>query len=262
MHPTHWSLEKGETPLIALAIHNGHDIREELSHYVSLSDSDRLREEDPHTGVWTSIAPTRAVLQHSRFEVDLNRPRDRAVYRTTEDAWGLAVWNGDGLPDHLVTQSLACYDAFYAGLEELYTEMTATHGRFLVLDLHSYNHRRSGPRGPHADACGNPQVNVGTGTMLDRSRWERVIGRFMDNLSAFPFPGGHLDVRENVKFHGGNCARWTHEVFDASACVLSVEFKKFFMDEWTGWVDERQLHAITDALHVAASGALQELHKP
>ncbi|MFT4543153.1 MAG: N-formylglutamate deformylase, partial [Planctomycetota bacterium] len=256
MKPTQWDLEKGDEPLLALALHNGHAMRDELRPHLALSDAERLREEDPHTGLWTSIAPTRLVLHHSRFEADLNRPRERAVYRTSEDAWGLGIWNGDGLPDALATRSLAYYDTFYSELETLYAEMAATHGRFLVLDFHSYNHRRSGPRGPHADASENPQVNIGTGTMRDRSIWERVIGRFMDDLAGFPFPGGHLDVRENVKFQGGNCARWTHEAFAESACVLSVEFKKFFMDEWTGSVDERKLHAITDALHVAASGAL------
>lgn len=259
MRPVLWDLEKGDAPLVALAIHNGHSMRDELSPHVALADADRLREEDPYTGAWTSIAPTRLVVHRSRFEADLNRPRERAVYRTPDDAWGLTVWTADGLPDALAARSLRFYDAFYGELETLYTEMTRAHGQFLVLDLHSYNHRRSGPRGPHADASENPQVNIGTGTMRDRSRWQPVIERFMDDLSAFPLPGGHLDVRENVKFQGGHCARWTHEAFAPSACVLSVEFKKFFMDEWSGQVDERQLHAITDALRVAAAGAVEEL---
>jgi hypothetical protein len=83
----------------------------------------------------------------------------------------------------------------------------------------------------------NPQINVGTGTMRDRDRWERVIDRFMDDLTGYDFPGGALDVRENVRFRGGACAAWTHRTFPEAACVLSIEVKKFFMDELTGRAD-------------------------
>ncbi len=61
-----------------------------------------------------------------------------------------------------------------------------------------------------------------------------MIDRFISDLSGFDFPGGRLDVRENVKFRGGNCGAWAHATFPDSACVLSIEVKKFFMDEWTG----------------------------
>jgi N-formylglutamate deformylase len=127
-----------------------------------------------------------------------------------------------------------------------------------VLDIHTYNHRRGGPDGKPADPEGNPQVNVGTGT-LNRERWAPVIDRFVSDLTSFEFPGGALDVRENVKFFGGNLARWTHENFPESACVISVEFKKFFMDEWTGEPDPQLVDAIGAALGWTAAGLLQAL---
>jgi len=73
-------------------------------------------------------------------------------------------------------------------LEELYRSLADRYGRFLVLDLHSYNHRRDGPDQPPADPQGNPQVNVGTGTMVNRDRWANLIDRFMDGLAAVDFP--------------------------------------------------------------------------
>jgi hypothetical protein len=218
----------------------------------------RLREEDPHTANWTVIAPTRVVGLRSRFEVDLNRPRQQAVYRTPEDAWGLQVWDGS-LPDEVVEGSLAEYDAFYSALRALFSKLADEHGRFFVYDLHSYNHLRDGRDGPPADPDVNPQVNVGTGTMTDRDRWAPVIDRFIDELSAFDFPGGALDVRENVKFRGGNCARWAHTTFPDSACVLSIEVKKFFMNEWTGEVNSELLDAVGQALASTVPGVLKEL---
>ena len=75
----------------------------------------------------------------------------------------------------------------------------------------------------------------------------------------YDFLGHHLDVRENIKFRGRELARWIHDHYPDSACVLSVEFKKFFMDEWTGEGDERQVRAIRDALHSTVPGVLEEL---
>ena len=255
-----WRLERGAGPLVATAIHDGHDVRPELCEYLALDEADRLREEDPHTGVWTSVAPNRIIALRSRFEVDLNRRRPAAVYRTPEDAWGLRVWNAD-LPADLVATSLLEYDGFYAALRGLYTDLARQHGRFVVYDLHSYNHLRDGPDGPPADPKGNPQVNLGTGTMIDRSRWAPVIDRFMHDLSSWDFPGGKLDVRENVKFRGGNSASWTHATFPEAACVLSVEVKKFFMNEWTGEVQMEALEALRQAIESTAPGVIEELAK-
>jgi hypothetical protein len=255
-----WSLERGPGPVVATAIHNGHHVRDAVARHLVLDEAVRLREEDPFTGGWTYVAPTRVIGTRSRFEVDLNRPREAAVYRTPEEAWGLQMWNGS-LPENVVERSLKAYDAFYLELEDLYRELARRYGRFLVLDLHSYNHRREGPHGRAADPADNPQVNIGTGTMLDRTRWARLIDRFISDLGSFDFPGGRLDVRENVRFRGGACAAWAHKTFPEAACVLSVEVKKFFMDEWTGKAEDTLLLAMRWALKSTLPGALEELNR-
>jgi hypothetical protein len=130
----------------------------------------------------------------------------------------------------------------------------------VVFDLHTYNHRRDGSDGPPADPEQNPEVNLGTGTM-DRDQWAGLVDRFMADLSAVDFMGRQLDVRENVKFRGGNFARWIHETFPESGCALSIEFKKCFMDEWTGQPYPNQLDAIQQALVATVPGVLDELAK-
>ncbi len=258
MTDTIWRWTHGEGPIVATAIHDGHEVRPELLPQMAISEADRLREEDPFTADWVKLAPTQIVGLRSRFEVDLNRSRDQAVYRTPEDAWGLTVWNGV-LPEEQAAESLAEYDLFYNALGELYRDLERRHGRFVVFDLHTYNHRRNGPDGPAEDPMGNPQVNVGTGTMRDRDTWASVIDRFISDLAAFPFPGGTLDVRENIRFRGGNCGRWAHQTFPTAACVLSVEVKKFFMDEWTGVPDNALADAVGVALKSTVPGVLEEL---
>lgn len=255
-----WSLtnQGGESPIFATAIHDGHEIRPEVAAYLALDDDERLREEDPFTGNWSSVAETSVVVHQSRFEVDLNRPRDKAIYLTPEDAWGLEVFK-DPLPEAIVATTLAQYDAFYAAMEDLFGKAAKEHGHFIVLDLHTYNHRREGPQAKPANTEENPEVNLGTATMKNRNLFEPLIREFISDLHGFDYDGGHLDVRENVKFKGGNFARWIHETFPENACVLSVEFKKFFMNEWSGKPDEDQLGMIHAALESTLNGLCRSL---
>ncbi len=259
MQPEFLTIVEGQEPLAAAAIHNGHDLREEVAEIMALGDSDRLREEDPYTGIWTTVVTTQLVAHRSRFEVDLNRPRDKAVYRSPEDAWGLEVWKHE--PSAEITErSRLEYDAFYTEARRVFTEMERRFGHFVVLDFHSYNHRRRGPDEAYDDASTNPEINVGTGT-LDRIRWAPVVEQFIGDLTAFEFLGRHLDVRENVKFKGGNFSRWIHENFRESACCLAVEVKKFFMDEWTGKLDSEEFEAVSRALETTLPGLLESLEK-
>jgi len=252
-----WQVAEGDGPLVAVAIHDGHSVRPEVADLLVLDDDARLREEDPYTGRWTSLAPTRIVVSRSRFEVDLSRPRERAVYREPSDAWGLDLWRSP-LPDDDVERSLAQHDEFYATLRDVIERVILRAGGFVVYDLHSYNHRREGSGAPPADPEANPQVNLGTGSM-DRNRWAPVVDRFVDELRDQPFPGGSLDVRENVKFRGGYLSRWVHETFPDTGCALTIEFKKFFMDEWTGQPNQETIDAIGRALAATASGVADEL---
>jgi hypothetical protein len=131
-------------------------------------------------------------------------------------------------------------------------------GRFVVLDFHSYNHRRSGPDAPPADPVFNPEINVGTGTM-DRQLWAGVVDGFISSVQNADFLGRGLDVRENINFRGRYLAQFVHEHFPGSGCVLAIEVKKFFMDEWTGLADTRQVSALREVFRLGATAISQEL---
>jgi N-formylglutamate amidohydrolase len=248
-------LVAGDGPIVATAVHHGHALRPEIQARIALDDATRLREEDPFTGRLAAVAPTSLVATRSRFEVDLNRPRDNAVYRTRNEAWGLSVWR-EPCDDAVVARSLAVYDAFYATLERVLGERARRHGRLVVLDVHSYNHRRGGPDAPPADPASNPEINVGTGS-LDRRRWGGIVDRFMADLAACSVRGHRLDVRENVKFRGAALAAWVRERFAGVGCAIAIEHKKTFMDEWTGRLDEAHLGELCGAL-ASTLGGLEE----
>ena len=247
-----WDVVRGAGPVVATAIHNGHDIRPELAELVVLGENERRREEDPYTDVLAGAVPTRVVVRRSRFEVDLNRDRDEAVCVVPEDCWDLRVWK-EPPADELLEESRTLYDRFYRDFEALLGDIESRHGRFVVLDLHSYNHKRAGPHAPPADPAEHPEVNVGTGSM-DRERWGPVVDRFIADLSR-----GGLDVRENVKFWGRRLARFVHETFPGTGCCLAVEFKKTFMDEHTGAVDRSKLQGLTEMLASTLPGLREVL---
>ncbi len=252
-----WRTALGDGPLVATAIHDGHDLRPEVAEIMKLSEADRLREEDPYTSSWVDVAPTNIIALRSRFEVDLNRPRDKAVYVRPEDCWGLDVWDREPSKE-IIAGSLEQYDAYYSMIEQLFTDVQRRHGKFVLFDIHSYNHMRNGPDAPPESPEENPEVNIGTGT-LDREKWGPLVDRFIDDLRSFDFQGRKLDVRENVKFKGGNQVKWLHQRFPDDGCGLAIEFKKFWMDEWSGVKDEQMVAAIGSALRSTVPGVLEEL---
>lgn len=254
-----WWGQEAACPVVAVAIHAGHAMRDEVADLTAVPAERRFREEDPGTAEWSMSFPTRLVAGRSRFEVDLNRPRDSAVYLQPEDCWDLEPWRRS-LLDEVADRSRQVYDAFYAALAGILDRAEEAFGRFVVYDLHSYNYRRGGPTAAPADY---PDVNVGTGSM-DRDRWGPLVDRFMADLRSVKVPSGDgpLDVRENVVFRGRELARWVHNRYPETGCALAIEVKKFFMDERTGWCDEKLCDAVGDALAATVPGMLDELGRP
>ena len=238
-----WSVDRGISPIIGTAIHNGAHVREEVLELMALRGDERLREEDPFTETTIRDIPNRIVFHRSRFEIDLNRCREEAVYLTPAQAWGMTVWRKQP-PPYMIEESLRVHDAYYKMLREMLSSIEADHGRFVLLDIHSYNHRRLGRDAAATNPEEAPEINIGTISM-DRNRWAFVVDPFVEALRAFEFCGRRLDVRENIAFQGrGEQTRFVHEHFPASGCAIAIEFKKFFMDEWTGEPDLEALAAM------------------
>lgn len=245
-----WSVVRGRSPLVGTAIHDGHLLRKDLADLVALTPEGRLREEDPFTAMIIEDLANRVVVHRSRFEMDLNRPREGAVYLRPEQAWGLEVWDTVPAPD-VVESVLRQHDGYYAMLLELLHGIEREYGRFVLLDMHSYNHRRNGARAAPTVQEAAPDINIGTSSM-DRAYWAPVVDAFMACLREQPFPGRKLDVRENVAFAGrGEQTRFVHAHFPAVGCAIAVEFKKIFVDEWTGEPDLEAIAALRAAIRAS-----------
>ncbi|MEO5611285.1 MAG: N-formylglutamate amidohydrolase [Sphingomicrobium sp.] len=247
-----WTVSHGPGAVVATAIHDGHDLRPEVAQAMALDDAERLREEDPFTGQAIIDVPAHVIVHRSRFEFDLNRAADSAVYETAEQSWGLKVWHGDQVDPALTRRSLAIHAEYYRSLVALLDGVAARRPRFLVIDVHSYNHRRDGPDGDATPRDKAPDINIGTFSM-PREQWAFLVDPLMQAMAEFDFNGRHLDVRENIAFQGkGEQTRFIHQRYPGRGCAIALEFKKFFMDEWTGEPDPAELDAMRRLItHIA-----------
>lgn len=251
--------------VVFTAVHAGHDLRDEVRELMVLDEDTRLREEDPFTDQLGASVGSGLVMTRSRFEVDVNRPRATSVYQTPDECWGLDVWSGGRLPDEIAERSRAVHDAWFEELGRR-LDVLASRGPFVVFDIHSYNHHRDGSDAPAAPQQDNPDINVGTGS-LDREPWIPVVDAFMEAMGTpvVEATGERLDVRENVRFWGQNQARWIHRRYPDTACVLALEFKKTWMDEWTGAPDQDHMAELTRILGStvpAVTAALEQVKVP
>ncbi len=217
---------------------------------MALTAAGRLREEDPFTSQFIADIPNRIIVHRSRFEVDLNRAAEGAVYFRPDQSWGLQVWR-EQPEDADVAVLLRQHASYYSTLHHMLADIEADHGCFVLLDMHSYNHRRAGAALKPTEQAKAPDINIGTFSM-DRDRWAHVLEPFMEALRQQRVGGKLLDVRENVAFEGkGEQTRFVHEHFPKTGCAIAVEFKKIFMDEWTGAPDPLAIAELRSAIGAA-----------
>lgn len=253
---TWWTIRRGASPVIGTAIHEGHHLRTDIARQMKVTEEERLREEDPFTAMMIGDLQNQIIVHRSRFEVDLNRPREAAVYVQPEQAWGMTLWR-EPPSQALVESCLVAHDGYYSMLEGYLRGIEAEYGAFVVLDVHSYNHLRNGPTAEATHRDNAPEINIGTFSM-DRDRWRPILDAFSSFARDFDFFGRRLDVRENVAFQGrGEQTRFIHERFPSTGCAIAIEFKKFFMDEWTGVPDLKSIAA----LRALVAGSVPVLEK-
>ncbi len=229
------------SPLLALAIHNGHSLPEALVPYTYINEEDRFREEDPYTGSIAQHYANHIILETSRFAVDLNRRPEKAVYLNPEDAWGLNVRNGI-VPHSILAGLRYSYQNWYTTLQYQIERMLAKHPVIIALDLHSYNHRRGGPDAPPDPQEKNPDIILGRSNLPED--YYPLIEKLRQRLDGQDLAGRSLDVRCDVKFPGGYLPRFLNEHYPRRVICIAVEFKKIFMDEHSGVLNPVLLHSL------------------
>ncbi len=225
-----YSVHFADSPFWAFAIHDGHQVDPTAEQFILLDETQRLREEDPYTASMVELPVNQLFVATSRFQLDVNRKVEDSVYLRPDQAWGLEVWR-DTLPSTILQQLYDEHQKFYQQIDSYIQHTIDKHGFFVAFDVHSYNAQRISEEQP-IDKQANPQINLGT--HYNNEKWRSVINGFINSVQEQQLLGKAIDIRENVKFKGGYLAQHILQKFRDRGCVLSIEFRKDFMNEWTG----------------------------
>ncbi len=201
------------------AVHDGHQFRRELWEQCLHTEYDRWFEEDPCTKTFVQTHPIVIAGCDSRFEYDLNRGPEDAIY---EDAWGKKLWK-EKLSDLEHAKSLQKHSQFYRVVHALIEKLELKFKVVVVYDMHSYNWRRWDRE--------VPVINLGTSN-IDNDRFGTIVEHWRQSLSEMKLPYGTKTTSKiNDTFQGnGYFLKYITNNFK-NTLVLATEFKKIYCDE-------------------------------
>ncbi|MFC4269231.1 N-formylglutamate amidohydrolase [Polaribacter marinivivus] len=201
------------------AVHNGHQFRQELWDNCLHTEYERWFEEDPETKEMVKSHPIVIAGCDSRFEYDLNRAPETAIY---EDAWGKKLWK-QPLPIEMHEKSLQKHANFYKVVHALISKLEEKFGVCIVYDMHSYNWKRWTRE--------VPTWNLGTSN-VDNQRFGEEIESWRAILEKTPLPNGIKSTSKiNDTFQGnGYFLKYITQNFN-NTLVLATEIAKVYCDE-------------------------------
>jgi hypothetical protein len=236
-------------PYICAAVHDGHQFRKELWDYCLHTEYERWYEEDPMTKEMVKSHPIVIAGMDSRFEYDLNRPPEEAIYT---DAWGKPLWKKP-LSETMKAKSHEKYQNFYRVVLELIKTLEHKFEHCVVYDMHSYNWQRWDRE--------VPTWNLGT-TNIDNEQYGPAIEAWRQSLSEIKLPN---DIKSTAKindtFQGnGHFLKFITKNFK-NTLVLATEVAKIYGDEINQIIYPEVVHAIENELKKKLKKHALNFHK-
>ena len=218
------------------AVHDGHQFRKELWDSCLHTAYERWYEEDPATKTMVNSHPMIIAGLDSRFEYDLNRAPDNAIY---VDAWGKQLWKTP-LPEEMKQKSLQKHQNFYRVVHALVHKIEQLYGCCIVYDMHSYNWKRWDRE--------VPTWNLGTAN-VDQQRYATEIELWRTLLGQMNLPNGIKSTAKiNDTFRGnGYFLKFITQKFN-NTLVLATEIAKVYCDELTQTMYPEVVAAVALAL--------------
>ncbi len=223
-------------PYVCAAIHNGTNFNRNLWKKCLHSQYDRWYEEDPGTGDMISLLPITLIAHDSRFEYDLNRAPQDAIYQT---AWGRNLWK-EPLTAVEKDTALIKHDNFYRVVLQLLVKLEEMFESTVFYDLHSYNYKRwDRPV---------PVFNIGTSN-VDQIKYKIGIEQWCSILDRIELPIEEtVSCKINDVFQGNGYFLKYVTTNSKNTLVLATEVSKIYCDEENGFLYPEVVHALKDQL--------------
>lgn len=207
-------------PFACAAIHDGTQFRKDLWANCLHTYYERWYEEDPETKNMIQSHPIVLAGRDSRFEYDLNRAPEEAVFET---AWGKQLWR-EPLSVQEKETSLNKHANFYRVVQALIKKLETLFGVSIVYDMHSYNWQRWDME--------VPTWNLGTKN-IDNNRFGTDIELWRKSLSEIQLPNGIRSTADinNTFFGNGHFLKFITKNFKKTL-VLATEIAKVYCDEY------------------------------
>ena len=236
-------------PFACAAIHDGHQFRKELWNQCLHTAYERWYEEDPATKSMIQSQPIVIAGLDSRFEYDLNRSPETAIYA---DAWGKQLWKSP-LSAELRDKSLEKHANFYRITKALIAKLENKFGVCVVYDMHSYNWRRWERE--------VPTWNLGTSN-VDQNRFGASIEEWRSLLEQTPLPNEiPSTAKVNDTFQGnGYFLKFITQHFK-NTLVLATEIAKVYCNELDQILYPEVVWAVENHLKSAIKTHAQNFYK-
>jgi len=236
-----------------VSMHSGHQVRKEILEILAVSEEDRYREEDLYTDRFIANFPIRIHALDSRYEYELNRNPYRALYDFDKPQWGMKVWKREVTEDERAL-SVKKHREFHKLLEMVCQYLLTQRSHALLFDMHSYCYQREEKQTWQEDE--RPEINIGTGA-VNREIFEPAIACFKSNLRRTKIYDSPLRISENEIFFGGYLSRHLSRIYHEQLLVLAIEYKKIFMNEWTGELYQDVLDKLIRDFNTAVDRAIE-----
>lgn len=236
-------------PYACAAVHDGHQFRKDLWDNCLHSEFDRWYEEDPETKNMIVTHPIVIAGCDSRFEYDLNRDPENAVFDT---AWGKQLWKNP-LPEAEKIKSLKRHESFYNVVEALISKLEEKFGVCVVYDMHSYNWKRWDRE--------VPTWNLGTSN-IDNGRFGDEVERWRSYLESIEFPHNiKQTAKVNDTFQGnGYFLKFITNNFK-NTLVLATEIAKVYCDEYQQIIYPEVVSTVEEQLKILLPKHAAEFYK-
>lgn len=231
------------------AVHDGHQFRKSLWDNCLHTEYDRWYEEDPETKNMIKSHPIVIASCDSRFEYDLNRPPEEAVFET---AWGKRLWKSP-LPEIEKQKSLKKHHNFYRVVQALISKLEEKFGVCVVYDMHSYNWQRWDRE--------VPTWNLGTSN-IDNNRFGNTVESWQQFLSSIELPHNiKQSAKVNDTFQGnGYFLKFITQNFQ-NTLVLATEIAKVYCDEYRQIIFPEVITAVEQQLQTLLPKHAEEFYK-
>ena len=223
-------------PYVCGAVHDGNQFRKELWDNCLHTQYERWYEEDPETKNMVISHPILIAGRDSRFEYDLNRIPEEAVFET---AWGKQLWKAP-LSEEQKQISLDKHTAFYKVTHALIKKIEGKFGCAIVYDMHSYNWQRWDRE--------VPTWNLGTSN-IDNERFVEEIESWRQSISEIELPNGIKSTADinNTFFGNGYFLKFITNNFK-NTLVLATEIAKVYCDEYNQIIYPEVVSAVEEQL--------------